>query len=48
MSVDDASQRMDKFDGRNMQNTTDVLHIIAHKFLHTSSTDALFEYNKIL
>lgn len=42
--MDDSTKRMDKPAGQNVQNIT-VSHIIARKFTHTSSTDALFNSN---
>ena len=42
--MDDSAKRMDKPAGQNVQNIH-VLPIIAHKLIHTSSTDALFSSN---
>ena len=44
VSVHDSAKRMDKPAGQNVQNIH-VLHIIAHRFTHTSFTDALFNSN---
>ena len=44
--MDDPSGRVDKTDGRNVQNEKTVLHIIAHSFAHTSPTEVFDCNNK--
>ena len=42
--MNDSAKRVDKPVGQNVQNIH-VLPIIAHRFTHTSFTDALFKSN---